>query len=150
MKQYELTTLWSLPKQCWLVSRSERERFGKLIREWRKENPKPTIIQQMLIESLLRLHIWEQRLVDRRTLFNGEKCDYQQVGTHDVDIDSEDLAAKQCEFDKMMPQIMRWKSDLLKIAMANNINLNVNTDTDVTALFKAVDKLDASNEGKEA
>ena len=88
--------------------------------------------------------------MDRRTLFSGEKCNYEQVGTHDVDIDSEDLAAKQREFDKMMPQIMRWKSDLLKIAMANNINLNVNTDTDVTALFKAVDKLDASNEGKDA
>ena len=72
MRQYEFAEVgWGLSKQSWLVSRSERERHTKMCRRWRKENPKSTILQELLIEELFALHIYSQRLRDRRILFDG-------------------------------------------------------------------------------
>lgn len=142
MKQYELTTLWGLSKQSWLCSRQERERFGKIVRKWRKENPKPTLVQEMLVEDLIALHIYAQRLRDRRYFFDGEKSDYAQPDKHTPDVSTEDLKRKSSEFEKHYERIQKMKTELFKICLANSINLNLNADTDVTALFKAVDKLD--------
>lgn len=144
MRQYELTTIWALPKQAWLVNRAERERFGKCVRQWRKENPKANIVQQMLFESLVRLHIWEQRLVDNRCLFNGEKTDRQEIRDHEVDVHSEDLRQKEAEFKEMMPQIMRWKTELLKLALANNVNVDVSGD--LSQLVQALDQTRGKNQ----
>ena len=145
MRQYELDTLWGLSKQSWLVTRQERERFGRIIRKWRKENPKSTTIQEMLAESLIRFHIMEQRLIDRRILFDGTPTNYEQIKDHEVDVESDDLKQKQREFDKMMPQVMRWKIDLLKLAMANDIRIDVTGD--VSELFAALDKKNENRNG---
>lgn len=142
MREYELSTLHGFQKQNWLVNRQERQRFSKCIRKWKAENPKATIIQEMLIESLVRLHIFEQRLCDQRIFFFGEKTDYSQVTDHKTDVDSEDLKVKQKEFETFMPQIQRWKTDLLKLAMANSINVNL--DGTVSDLFRALDNNGAS------
>ncbi len=77
MRQYEFSEVgWGLSKTSWLVSRSERERFTKMCRRWHKENPKANLIQEMLIEELFALHIFSQRLRDRRCFFDGEHTDY--------------------------------------------------------------------------
>ena len=145
MREYELSTLWGLSKQSWLISRAERERFGKMVRQWRKENPKPTLIQEMLIEDLIALHIMTQRLRDRRYFFDGEKTNYEQVKKHEPDIETEDLQRQSREFDKYYRELQRMKSDLYKLALANNISINLNGDMDVTSLFKAADKLDGDS-----
>lgn len=99
----------------------------------------------MLIEDLIALHIMTQRIRDRRHFFDGEKTDYEQVAKHDVDIESEDLQRKTREFDKYYRDLMKMKTELFKLALANNISINLNGDMDVTSLFKAVDKLDGDS-----
>lgn len=145
MRQYELTSLWGLPKQAWLVSRQERERFGKMVRAWRKQNPKPTLVQECVIEDLIALHIMVQRLRDQRHFFDGEKTDYGEVGDHQTDISTEDLQRKSKEFDKYYERLQKMKTELYKLALANSINLNLQGDASVTALFKAID----GDKGKE-
>lgn len=137
MREYELSTFWGFPKQSWL-SNNERQRLGRMLRKWKKENPKPTLLQEMLIESIVRLHIWEQRLVDNRVTFDNQKTDYQQVADKKTDVDSEYLSQKQKEWEKYMPQIMKWKAEYLKIALANKIEINM--DGTVSDLFKALDQ----------
>jgi len=141
MRKYELTSLDGLTYQCWLATRWEQKRFADLIRAWKKQNPKATVIQEMLVESLVRCHVWEQRLVDRRLFFDGERTDYKQVADRDVDISTDDLNRKSREFKEMMPLIQRWKTDLLKLALANNVSLNINGDIrNVSSLFGALDE----------
>lgn len=139
MRQYELTSLWGLSKQSWLVSRQERERFGKMIRKWKKENPKSTLVQECLIEDLVSLHIMAQRLRDCRYFFDGEMTDYEQVEDHKTDTSTDDLQRKSKEFDKYYERLQKMKTELYKLALANSINLNLNGDASVTALFKAID-----------
>ena len=148
MKEYEFTGSWGLSKTCWLVNRYERERYGKMTRRWKKENPQATLLQEMLIEELISLHIYSQRLKDRRWLFSGEKTDYEKVSDHAVDIHSEDIDKKMREFDKYMPLIQKWKTDLLKLALANDIHVELGAG-DVTTLFSAWDKLNGGNSDKE-
>jgi len=141
VREYELATTWGLPKQSWLVTRHERERFGRMLRKWKRENPKATLIQEMLAESLVRLHIWEQRLVDRRTFFDGERTDYQEVADHKPDVDTEDLERKMKEWKELMPLVIKWKTELLKLALANGVNLQITGDArNVSALFGALDQ----------
>ncbi len=116
-----------------------------MVRRWKKENPKATLLQEMLIEELISLHIYSQRLKDRRWLFSGEKTDYEKTGDHEVDIHSEDLDRKMREFDKYMPQIQRWKTDLLKLALANDIKIEFGGD--ITEFFSAVDKKKLNTNG---
>ena len=143
MKKYELTSLQGLTFQCWLVNRYEQERFAACVRKWKQENPKATIVQEMLAESLIRCHIWEQRLVDRRFFFDGEKTDYAQVRDREIDITTDDLKRKNSEFKEMMPQIQKWKSELLKLALANSINVDVHGD--ISQLLLALDKQKGSS-----
>ncbi len=67
------------------------------------------------------------------------------MADHDVDVESEDLQRKTREFDKYMPQIQRWKTDLLKLALANDIRIDVSGD--VTELFSALDKKNSNRNG---
>lgn len=141
MREYELTTTWGLPKQSFLVTRQERERWGRIVRQWRKEHPKSTVVQQMLFESLARYHILAQRLVDNRVFFDGTPTCREEVADHKVDIDSEDLARKQKEFDKYMPLFERWRVELLKLALANGVSLQIVGDArNVSSLFGALDQ----------
>jgi len=118
-----------------------------MVRQWRKENPKPTLIQEMLIEDLVALHIMTQRIRDRRHFFDGEKTDYEQVAKHDVDIESEDLQRKTREFDKYYRELQRMKSDLYKLALANDIRIDVSGD--VSELFSALDKKSPDRNGSD-
>lgn len=120
---YELSTLEGLSKQCWLT-KNEQHRFRSIIMQWRKENKDASIIHQMMVESLVRVHIFEQRLIDNRTFFDGSATDYRVCdGRKTADMGDEDRQRKEREYEKWMPQIMRWKNDLLKIAMASKIEI---------------------------
>jgi hypothetical protein len=138
MREYELSTLFSFPKMVWTCGRHESQRIGRMIRKWKKENPKATTYQEMLAESLFRLHVWEQRLCDNRYLFSGQRTDYQPVSDHKADVDSEDLKTKRQEWDKYMPLILKWKGDLLKLAMASSISVNIDGDGNIHNIFSAL------------
>lgn len=129
--------------QSWLISRQEQLRFASMVRVWKKENPKSTLIQEMIIESLLRMHLWEQRLCNRKYFFDGTPSSYVQVRDREIDVMSDDLEIQTREFDKYMPQVQRWKNDLLKLALANNVSLQITGDAgNVSALFGALDERD--------
>lgn len=128
MKPYELSTLEGLPKQAWLFARSERDRFHGIAAKWKRDNPNATPVQEMLFESLLRCHLWEQRLVDSRQYFSGEPTDYKQIADKTPDVSSEDLNRKATEFEKYMPLIQRWKVEYLKLALANKIEITGDFD----------------------
>ncbi len=145
MREYEFTSNWGMSKQCWLINRQERERFGKMVRQWKKETPKATLLQEMLVEELVALHIYSQRLRDRRYFFDGEKADYAKVADHEVDVHTEDLERQTREWEKYMPLIQRWKTDLLKLALANDIKVEFGGD--ITDFFSAVDKKNLGRNG---
>lgn len=125
MRRYELTTIEGFTMQSWLVTRPEQNRFVGMARRWKKENPKSNLVQEMIAESLIRLHIFEQRLVDRRVFFDGEKTDYQQVADRMVDVSTEDLQRQSREFEKYMPLIQRWKLEWAKLALAQHVSLSI-------------------------
>jgi len=138
---YELVTIQGLSKQSWLHDITEQKRFRAIVLQWKRENPNASIVEQMLFEQLATLHLYEQRLRDRRRFWNGQRTDYRSVpGSKQVDITDEDQARLDKEWDKYYPQVLRWKTDLLKLALANNIDIQL-TDT-VSGLFKAIDAED--------
>ena len=136
MRKYELDTMYGLSHSSWLVTREEIKRWNQICREVKKS--KPDVLHQMVLESLIRCHIWEQRLVDRRYFWNGDRTTYCKTADHEQDIDTEDLDRKQKEWDRYFPLVTRYKMDLLKLALANSIDLSVTGD--VTQLFSALDK----------
>ena len=112
-----------------------------MMRRYKKENPKSNLFQEMIAESLIRVHIWEQRIADRRYFFDGETTDYRQTGDHETDVSTDDANRKLREFKELMPLIQRWKTDYLKLALANNVNLNIHGDVrNVSSLFGALDE----------
>lgn len=138
---YELSTLEGLPKQCWLFDAHEQHRFRSIVMKWRKENPTATIEKQILIEGLIRCHLWEQRLIDRRRFWNGTATDYRVLdGRKQVDVSDEDQTRKDKEWLQYMPLIQRWKQDYLKLALANSIDVQVVND--LSSLFSAIDAED--------
>lgn len=136
-RQYELGTMSGYSKQCFLPTRDERTRFGRIAAQWRKENPKPTVLQQMLFERILTLHIQIQRLLDRRQLWSGERTDYCSLGGHVTNVSEEDMKQKAQEYDRYMAPLMKQWTDLMKLAMANDIRVEFGGD--VTQLFTALD-----------
>lgn len=145
MRQYELSTMAGYSKQCFLPTREERTRFGRIAGKWRLENTKPTILQEMLFERILTLHIQIQRLLDRRQLWNGSKTDYCSLGGHVANVSDEDMQQKEKEYDKYMPLLMKQWTDLMKLAMANDIRIDVSGD--VSELFAAIDKKNTNRNG---
>ena len=144
-RQYELSTMSGYSKQCFLPTREERARFGKIAGQWRLENPKPTVLQSMLFERILTLHIQIQRLLDRRQLWSGEKTDYCSLGGHVAEVSEADMEQKHKEYDNLMAPLMKQWTDLMKLAMANDIRIDVSGD--VSELFSALDKKNDSKNG---
>lgn len=137
----ELLTTRGLSKQSWLFDPVEQDRFRTLCLEWKKANANATVEKQILIEGLVRCHIWEQRLIDRRRFFNGEPTDYRvQDGRKTADLTDEHQARKDREWLAYMPLIQRWKLDHLKLALANSIDVQVVND--LSSLFTALDASD--------
>lgn len=135
---YELKSITGLPKQCWLYDATEQQRFRDMAMTWRKENPTAPIEKQILFEGLVRCHLWEQRLIDRRRFFDGTPTGYRVVdGRKQADLPDEDQARKDAEWMRYMPLIQRWKMDHLKLALANSIDVNVVQD--LSSLFSAID-----------
>lgn len=121
---HELATLQGLSKQSWLT-KQEQQRFRSVVMKWKRETPKATIVQQMLFESLVRVHLFEQRLIDKRVFFDGSPTDYRVVdGRKTADVGGEDRQRKEQEFERWYPQVIRWKSDLLKFALAEKIEIS--------------------------
>jgi hypothetical protein len=133
----ELQTLQGLSKQSWLT-KEEQSRFRDVIKAWKTENPNAPREKQILIESLVRCHIWEQRLIDKRYFFNGSRTDYRVVdGRKTSDLSDEDQERKDTEWLQYMPLVQRWKTDYLKLALANSIDVQVVND--ISSLFAALD-----------
>lgn len=139
MKAYELTTLNHLFKSHWLLSRAEQDRFRDIVMSWKRKNKDATIFHEMLVESLVRLHLMEQRLVNQTQFFDGESTDYKYIREdRKGDISREDSSRKAAEFDKYFWAVMKHKTDLLKLAMANNISINITEDGSVHSIFSAL------------
>lgn len=147
MRRYELLSLTSLPYQAQLVTSWEITRFADIIREWKRTNKTPTAPQEFLIESLVRFHICEQRLFDRRIFWNGDRTNYRQVEDHHTDILREDNQRKEREFLKYMPMVQSWKLSYLKLALASKIEIGA--DIELASLFQALDTKHRDN-GKES
>jgi len=117
--------------------------------QWRKDNPKASVIQQMLMESLVRVHLFEQRLIDKRRFFDGSLTDYRvEDGRKTADLGDEDRQRKEKEFEKWYPQVIRWKNDLLKLALAEKIEITgdvLDIASLVTAYRKGKDGESANN-----
>jgi len=135
MRKYEFDCNYGMSYSSWLYNRQEINRFAKILRELKKS--KPDILRQMVLESLVRLHIQEQRLNDRRYFWDGETTSYAKTAPHERDILEEDMKRKEREWDKYMPNIMKWKLEYMKLALANDISIDLQGD--ITQLFKAID-----------
>lgn len=136
---HELATLEGLSKQCWL-SKAEQQRFRSVVLKWKAENPKASIVQQMLFESLCRVHILEQRLIDKRLFWDGSETDYRIVdGRKTSAMGDEDSQRKAREYDKYMPMVMGWKVNLLKLALAEKIEISGDM-MDIASLVMAYQK----------
>jgi len=139
VKAYELTTLNHLPKSHWLLSRSEQDRARDVLLKWKKKNKDATIYHEMLVETLVRLHLIEQRLVNQTQFFSGETTDYRYIGKdRKSDISTEDAERKTREFDKYFFPVVKLKGEYLKLGLANSINLNITEDGSVQSLFDAL------------
>lgn len=139
MRNTELTTLNHLFKSHWLLSRSEQERFRDIVLKWKRVNRDASIFHEMLVESLVRLHLMEQRLVNQSQFFFGEQSDYRYIReSRTGDISTEDAQQKKREFDLYYWQVVKHKTELLKLAMANSINLNITENGSVHSLFSAL------------
>ena len=151
MRRYELSTNWGLSYLSTFASRQERERFVKIIREWKQDKDPTRIVREMLFEDLAHLHVFSQRLLDNRLFFDGEQSSYTQenklregggVTSEKVGvISSEDKTRKAKEFDKYMPQIQKMKVDICKLLLAKDVSYHVHdTDRSVSDLFSALEK----------
>lgn len=139
MRKTELTTLNHLYKSHWLLTRSEQDRFRDIVLKWKRGNKDASIFHEMLVESLVRLHLMEQRLVNQSQFFFGEQTDYRFIReTRTGDISTEDAQQKRREFDAYYWQVVKHKTELLKLAMANSINLNITENGSVQSLFSAL------------
>lgn len=134
----------SLPGTAIFNCRSEYDRFVNLVKHWRKDNPsvKAGDLRSLIVERLLVLHVLMQRLHDRRYFWNGEKTTFQNAGKdHEFTLAAEDAERKDREFWKYYPELHRWQTDLLKLALANDISVNLTGDLGgVQSLFGAIDK----------
>jgi hypothetical protein len=143
----ELKTLQGLSKQCWLT-KDEQARWRDVIKRWKNENPNASAEKEILIEGLVRCHIWEQRLIDKRYFFNGDKTDYRvEDGRKCSDLSDEDKDRKDKEWFRYMPLIQQWKVKYLQLALANNIEVKVVND--ISSLFGALDKQRKGLDGEE-
>lgn len=139
MRTYELTTLNHLFRSHWLLDRAEQERFRDIVLKWKRTNKDADIFHEMLVESLVRLHLMEQRLVNRTQFFSGEKTDYRYIREEKAgDIPTEDAQRKQAEFDKYFFTVLKHKTELLKLAISNGINLNITEEGGIQSLFSAL------------
>ena len=151
MRRYELGCNWGMSYLSTFASRQERERFTKIIRQWKQDKDPTRIVKEMLFEDLSHLHVFSQRLLDNRMFFDGEETSYtcenkllkdggittEKVGV----ISTEDKARKQKEFDKYMPQIQKMKVDIAKLLLAKDVSYHVHdTDRSVSDLFSALEK----------
>jgi translation initiation factor 2 alpha subunit (eIF-2alpha) len=145
MRGSELTTLDYFYKSYWLLSRQEQERFRSIVMKWKKTNRDASIFHEMLVESVVRLHLIEQRLVNQTTFMFGETTDYRYIGEQKRgEITTEDAARKQAEFDKYFFNVIKHKTELLKLAMANSINLNITEDGSIHSIFSALSETERS------
>lgn len=81
----------------------------------------------------------EQRLVNQSQFFFGETTDYRYIReTRTGDISTEDAQQKKREFDLYYWQVVKHKTELLKLALANSINLNITDGGSVHSLFSAL------------
>lgn len=148
MRGYELSTISGFTKSNWLLNRAEQLRFHAIAVAWKKANKNATEERVMLFESLLRVHIFEQRLCNNSMTFFGDKTVTQYVKEdRSLAVDSEDMAKKRAEFGAHWYPMMKIKIELLKLSLANSINLDIGTD--VSSLFHALDKSNNGSSNKE-
>jgi len=108
--------------------------------QWKRDNPKADIVKQMLCESLVRVHLFEQRLVDKRVFWDGSETDYRvMTGRKTADLGDEDRRRKEQEFERWYPMVMKWKNDLLKIALAEKIEIT-GESLDIASLISQYQK----------
>lgn len=139
MRTYELTTLNHLQKMHHLVGYGEQQRFRDIVLAWKRENRNADVIRQMLFEELVRTHLLIQRLADRTRFFDGSPTDYRNLRQERcADVSEEDMQRKQREWDKHYPVLVKFKIELLKIALANKIEIV--GDLTASSLFSALDE----------
>ena len=152
MRKYELSCNWGLSYLSTFCSRQERERFVKIIRQWKGDTDKTRIIREMLFEQLAHVHILTQRLYDNKITFDGDETDYSQVrkitdeetgweSTEKVGvIGAEHQAQKQKEMEKYLPMLSKIQIDLAKLLLAKDVQLHLHEDRSVSDLFSALEK----------
>lgn len=141
MRKYELVTNWGLPHNSIFANRDEQNRFTRILTKCKIENPKATIAVEIIMEDLAYLHILSQRLRDKRYFFDGDESDWQKVDRYKLNVSSEHLRDKQAEFKKWFSEIQKAKMELLKLAMASNVQLHVHGDAgSVSDLFASIDE----------
>ncbi len=140
---YEITSVNGFPKQCWLFDSQEQRLWRDLCKKWKKENPSAGVEKEIVAETLIRLHIMEHRLVDRRRFWNGSDATSYRVedGRKTASIDTEDAERQTKEFDRYYWQILAMKERYLKLALANSIEIAIDNN-DISALFAAMDAQD--------
>lgn len=138
-RQTELSSLNGFQKSWWLFTRSEQIRFRTITMKWKHKNKDASIFHEMLVESLVRLHLFEQRIINRTQFFFGDVTEYRyDEGERTGDITAEDMKEKKREFDTYYWQVVKHKTELLKLAMANNISINLTEDGSIHSLFSAL------------
>lgn len=153
MRKYELGCNWGLSYLSTFCSRQERERFVKIVRQWKGDRDKTQIIREMLFEQLAHCHILTQRLYDNKITFDGQATDYTQerkiideesgfASTEKVGvIGSDDKAQKQKELEKYLPMLSKIQIDLAKLLLAKDVNYHIHQDDrNVAELFSALEK----------
>ncbi len=144
MRGYALDSMAGLRQSWWLLTRAEQQRVHTLASQWKKKNKNATEAEEILFESLLRCHVFEQRLINNTTTFWGDETVHRyHRGDKALSVDADDMAKKEKEFKDLWFQMMKMKVELLKLSLANSINLDIGTD--VTTMFHALDKQSGKN-----
>jgi len=136
---YELDTNYGLAKSWYLLDRREQVVFRKLTTKWRRKNKDADLYDQMIFETLVRLHLIEQRLVSfRYTLFDvHDEAEYIKQDRRQ-NVDSDVIEKKYEEFNKYFPMILKLKAEYLKLAKASKIEIT--GDISASSLFAALDQ----------
>lgn len=138
----QLETLRALPTTAIFNNRRECDRFTALVKAWKRDNPsvKAGSPQALIAERYMILHVLIQRLIDKRYFWDGTATSFQSAADHEFTLSAECQARKDKEYWTHYPELHRWQMDLLKLAMASNVNLSVTGDVgSIHSLFGALD-----------
>lgn len=142
MSRYELSCISGMAKQNWLL-RSEMDRFRDLVLSWKVANKADVkspqfVFRELIMEDLLANHFLSQRLRNQKMFFDGTPTDARVVKSDKaIDLGEHDTKRKAAEWHKYYPILMKWKIELMKLCLANKIEIV--GDLTASSLFSALD-----------